>query len=139
MSSTTAATLNPTLAAMLAQLNGPGAATASATPFAMSGNVPSPVSASNVATGSGKAPVSDQILDLFTKMHQAAGSHAQGGGSAGSSSASTTTLSTASTMADPLSKMLSTLDTDEESLLSQSDDNGDNFLDSQNSAMFAAV
>jgi membrane protein involved in colicin uptake len=69
-----------------------------------------------VGTGSGKASVSDAILDLFSKMHQASGAAHQGGGAGGSGSAggSTTTASTASTMADPLSQLMAAISMDED-------------------------
>ncbi len=125
MTVTASAGLNPTLASMLAQLTGANPAPANFSFVAAGAGSSAAVGTSNAVTGSGKAQVSNEILGLFSKMHQAAGSG--GGGSAGSSSASTTTLSTASTMADPLSKMLATLDTDQEAMLAQSDDGDSDF------------
>lgn len=114
--------VNPMLASMLAQLTGTGSPPADAASIAAKAPSSSTVGAGNAVTGSGKARLSGEILDLLTKMHQASATKAAGGGSAGSSSASTTTISSASTMADPLDTMLSTLDTDQEAMLSQSDD-----------------
>ncbi len=99
-------TLNPALSAMLAQLTPSGSATGNAAP-AFSGTSPS-APATGVATGSGKAQVSSDILNLFSQMHQAAGSAHHGGGAGASSGASgsTTTASTASTMIDPLDQLM---------------------------------
>jgi hypothetical protein len=105
-------TINPALAAMLSQLS---SANTSAAPFPASTPTGSSDGASNAVTGTGKAQISDAILDMFTKLHQASGSHAHGaGGGAGtSSSATTTTASTASTMIDPLQQLMSAIDIDE--------------------------
>jgi hypothetical protein len=79
-------TLNPALAAMLSQL----------TP----------------SSGGGKAQVSSDILNLFSQMHQAAGStHAGGGaGASGGTSGSTSTISSASTMMSPLDQLMAAID-----------------------------
>ena len=105
-------TINPTLAAMLSQLS---SASGNAPPFSPS--PPQAASTSNAVTGTGKAQVSDAILDMFTKLHQASGGgHAHGaGGGGGSSSATTTTASTASTMIDPLQQLMAAIDIDESS------------------------
>ena len=106
-------TLNPALSAMLAQLTPSGSATGNAAP-AFSGTSDS-APATGVATGSGKAQVSSDILNLFSQMHQAAGSAHHGGGAGASSgtSGSTTTASTASTMIDPLDQLMAAIDMDE--------------------------
>ena len=106
-------TLNPALSAMLAQLTPSGSATGNAAPAfsGTSGSAP----ATGVATGSGKAQVSSDILNLFSQMHQAAGSAHHGGGAGASSgtTGSTTTASTASTMIDPLDQLMAAIDMDE--------------------------
>jgi hypothetical protein len=104
-------TLNPALSATLAQLT-PSSNAAGAPAFSgTSGSAP----AAGVATGSGKAQVSSDILNLFSQMHQAAGSAHHGGGAGASSgtSGSTTTASTASTMIDPLDQLMAAIDMDD--------------------------
>jgi hypothetical protein len=104
--------INPALAAMLSQLS---SANRSAAPFPAGAPTGSSGAASSAVTGTGKAPISDAILDMFTKLHQASGGHAHGaGGGAGmSASAATTTASTASTMIDPLQQLMAAIDIDE--------------------------
>jgi hypothetical protein len=114
VTATSSASLNPALAAMLAQVSATGA-----NPSAAAMPPVAPQSADSSAasiTGSGKAQMSDAILDMFSKLHQAAGGAPQGGGAGGSSGASgsTTTASTASTMIDPLNQLLAAIDSDED-------------------------
>jgi hypothetical protein len=106
-------TLNPALCATLAQLTPSGSTTGNAAP-AFSGTSDS-APATGVATGSGKAQVSSDILNLFSQMHQAAGSAHHGGGAGASSgtTGSTTTASTASTMIDPLDQLMAAIDMDD--------------------------
>jgi hypothetical protein len=115
MNVSSSTSMNPALAAMLSQLT--PSTSASTTPSALppaSGSDTS--SAASVGTGSGKAQVSDAIMDMFSKMHQATGSaHSSGGaGGAGGSSGSTTTASTASTMIDPLDQLMAAINMDED-------------------------
>ncbi|HEX4859681.1 MAG TPA: hypothetical protein VFV07_00500 [Rhizomicrobium sp.] len=107
-------TLNPALSVMLAQLAPSGGTTGnSATAFPDMG---APAPATGVATGSGKAQVSSDILNLFSQMHQAAGSAHHGGGAGPSSgtSGSTTTMSTASTMISPLDQLMNAIGMDDD-------------------------
>ncbi len=110
MSVDASASLNPALSAMLAQLTPSGGSTGNAAPAFPGTSAPAP--ATGVATGSGKAQVSSDILNLFSQMHQAAGSAHHGGGAGASSAASgsTTTASTASTMIDPLDRLMAAID-----------------------------
>lgn len=115
------ASLNPALASMLSQLT---AASGAATPSMTSAPAAAPSSSSSAAspiTGSGKAQVSDAILDLFSKMHQASSAAHHGGGAGGSSgtSGSTTTASSASTMMSPINQLLAAIDSDEDEFSAQ--------------------
>ena len=114
MSVDASTTLNPALSAMLAQLTPSGGAAGNAAPAFADASAPAP--ATGVATGSGKAQVSSDILNLFSQMHQAAGSAHHGGGAGASSGASgsTTTASTASTMIDPLDQLMAAIGMDDE-------------------------
>lgn len=118
------------MAAMLAQLT-PSSAPQSAP------SIPASPATSSVATvtGTGKASVSDAILDLFSKMHQASGAAHHGGGAGGSGSAggSTTSMSTASTMIDPLSQLMAAIGDDENDVSADSDPDLSMFT-SQNAA-----
>jgi hypothetical protein len=108
------ATLSPVLSTMLAQLTPSGGAAGNAAPAFpdVSGSQP----ATGVATGSGKAQVSSDILNLFSQMHQAAGSahHGSAGGAGSTSGGSTTTMSTASTMIDPLDQLMAAIGMDDD-------------------------
>jgi hypothetical protein len=110
MSVDASTTLNPALAAMLSQLtpsSSGGASSAQA--FSPASN---PTPATGVATGSGKAQVSSDILNLFSQMHQAAGAAHSGGGAgaSGGTSGSTSTISSASTMMSPLDQLMAAID-----------------------------
>ena len=122
------ASLNPALAAMLSQLTAASGAATPPMPSAASA-APSSASAAAPVTGSGKAQVSDAILDLFSKMHQASGAAHHGGGAGGSSGASgsTTTASTASTMIDPLNQLLAAIDSDEDEFSAQAQSSDPDF------------
>ena len=114
MSVDASTTLNPALSAMLAQLTPSGGSPGNAVPAFPDASAPAP--AAGIATGSGKAQVSSDILNLFSQMHQAAGSAHHGGGAGASSgtSGSTTTLSTASTMIDPLDQLMAAIGMDDD-------------------------
>jgi len=106
-------TLNPALSAMLAQLTPSGSSSGNAAPAFPDAGAPAP--ATGVATGSGKAQVSSDILNLFSQMHQAAGSaHHGGAGASSGANGSTTTLSTASTMIDPLDQLMAAIGMDDD-------------------------
>jgi hypothetical protein len=109
MSVGASSTLNPALAAMLSQLT-PGGTAPSSMPAFDAASGPAP--ATGVATGSGKAQMSSDILNLFSQMHQAAGgTHAGGGaGASGGTSGSTSTISSASTMMSPLDQLMAAID-----------------------------
>jgi hypothetical protein len=110
ISTSASSTLNPALAAMLSQLTPSSGTATSSTQAFTTPSTPAP--ATGVATGSGKAQVSSDILNLFTQMHQAAGS-AHGGGGAGASGGtggSTSTISSASTMMSPLDQLMAAID-----------------------------
>jgi hypothetical protein len=114
MNVSSSTSLNPALATMLAQLTPSNTAAQASQPF-------SPDTSSTpatTATGSGKAQVSDAIMDMFSKMHQASGSahHSGGAGGSSGSSGSTTTMSTASTMIDPLSQLMAAIGDDEDEM-----------------------
>ncbi|MEI9931233.1 MAG: hypothetical protein WDM89_12005 [Rhizomicrobium sp.] len=130
MNVSSSTSLNPAMAAMLAQLT-PSSAPQSAP------SIPASPATSSVATvtGTGKASVSDAILDLFSKMHQASGAAHHGGGAGGSGSAggSTTSMSTASTMIDPLSQLMAAIGDDENDVSADSDPDLSMFT-SQNAA-----
>jgi len=68
MNVSSSTSLNPAMAAMLAQLTPSNTAQ---TTFASS--TPAGATPAATLTGTGKASVSDAILDLFSKMHQASG------------------------------------------------------------------
>jgi hypothetical protein len=110
ISAAASSTLNPALAAMLSQLTPSSGGTASGTPAFDATSSPAP--ATGVATGSGKAPVSSDILNLFSQMHQAAGAahHGGGAGASGGTSGSTSTISSASTMMSPLDQLMAAID-----------------------------
>lgn len=114
MSVDASTSLNPALSAMLAQLTPSGGSTGNAAPAFPDTSAPAP--ATGVATGSGKAQVSSDILNLFSQMHQAAGSAHHGGGAGASSgtSGSTTTMSTASTMISPLDQLMNAIGMDDD-------------------------
>jgi hypothetical protein len=133
MNVSSSSSLNPALATMLAQLT-PSNGAASQPP-AISVDTSSTSPAAGVGTGSGKAPVSDAILNLFSQMHQASGSgsaqHSGGAGGAGGSggtSGSTTTSSTASTMIDPLSQLMAAISGDEDEMSVDTDPDMSAFL-----------
>src|ERR1700754_2817380 len=117
MNVSSSTSLNPALATMLSQLTPSNTATQTSQPFS-----PDTSSApATTATGSGKAQISDAIMDMFSKMHQASGSahHSGGAGGAGGSggtSGSTTTMSTASTMIDPLNQLMAAISDDEDGM-----------------------
>ena len=117
MNVSSSTSLNPAIAAMLAQLT-PSSTMASQPAISTDTSSASP--AAGVGTGSGKASVSDAILDLFSKMHQASGGAHHGGG-AGASNGSTTTMSTASTMIDPLDQLMAAIGDDENEMSADSD------------------
>lgn len=120
MSVTAASSLNPALASMLARLTPAGAANSAPAFSQASSDAPTSTSAASI-TGSGKAQMSDAILDMFSKLHQAAGGahHASGAGGSASAGGSTTTASTASTMINPLNQLLAAIDSDEEEFSAQ--------------------
>jgi hypothetical protein len=127
MNVSSSTSLNPALATMLAQLT-PSNAAASPPAIAPAASSASP--AAGVGTGSGKASVSDAILNLFSQMHQASGSahHGGGAGGAGESSStggSTTTASTASTMMNPLNQLMAALGVDEDESAEAADTGSD--------------
>jgi hypothetical protein len=107
--------LNQLIASMLAQMS--GTATASATPSTSAAATSSstPSATNNVVTGSGKAPYSNEIMNLFTRMHQKVGAGG-GGSSTSSSSAATTTIASATTLATPIDSILSSIDADNDAL-----------------------
>lgn len=110
--------LNEMIASMLAQMNG---TTSTATPSAASTSPPastsvSPVStassaAKNAVVGSGKASYSNEIMHLFSQMHQSV-STPSSGSSTSSSSSTTTTIASATTLATPIDSILSSIETD---------------------------
>ncbi len=106
--------LNELIASMLAQMSGTAptptpSSAASSTATAAASSTPS--TTHNLVTGSGKASYSNEIMSLFTRMHQGAGARA-GGNSAPGSSATTTNIASATTLATPIDSILSSIDTD---------------------------
>jgi Ca2+-binding EF-hand superfamily protein len=119
--SATAAGPNPALLALLSQLTGTQSTsndnTSAFSQTAGSASCEGASPANNTLTGTGSASISSQILNLLIQLQQQAGS------SAGSSASSTTSAST-STMANPIDQLFSSLDTNGDGEISQSEMEG---------------
>lgn len=99
--------LNELIASMLAQMNGT-ASTATPSAAAPASTSTAPVSAAssttnNVVTGSGKASYSNEIMHLFSQMHQSVSASSSNGSPSSSS---------ATTLATPIDSILSSVDTE---------------------------
>ncbi len=105
------ANLNELIASMLAQMSGtPSTSTPPAAPTSTAPVSPARSTTNNAVIGNGKASYSNEIMRLFTQMHQSVGG-ASSGSSASSSSATTTTIASATTLATPIDSILSSIDT----------------------------
>lgn len=131
--------LNELIASMLAQINGTAAtstpSTAPAPTSAPSVSAPSSTT-NNVVVGSGKASYSNEIMRLFSQMHQSVSAHS-GGSSASSSSATTTTIASATTLATPIDSILSSIDTTNASATASNTDS-DSDSDASDTAPWSA-
>ena len=105
-------TANTFLLSMLSRLSGTSATSAASSPASSAAPSGGDGMPDNALKGSSKASISDQILALLVQM--------QNGTSSPSSSASTSS-SSLSTSVSPLSQLMSTLDTDGDGTISQSE------------------
>jgi Ca2+-binding EF-hand superfamily protein len=108
--STVAATApNPALMSLLSQLTGSQSASGDTSAFSQAAGGAAPAASgatSNALTGSSSGSLSSEILNLLMQMRQ----HIHSGGGGSSAAATSTSSTSASTLANPLEQLLSSLD-----------------------------